>query len=127
MCPSADCVTARPARARSTFESRRQHGIAFDIIPEEGWMRLYVKGLSPEQAASTAGARPRRLVEAGAAQDASAAFPEPWRGIVGEGGVSIKSPHRGAAGAVTGWGAQERKRPNARLVQAQPGTHPPPS
>ena len=33
-------------------ELQRQHGIAFDIIPEEGWMRLYVKELSPEQAAS---------------------------------------------------------------------------
>ena len=33
-------------------ELQRQHGIAFDIIPEEGWMRLYVKGLSPEQAAN---------------------------------------------------------------------------
>jgi hypothetical protein len=33
-------------------ELQRQHGIAFDIIPEEGWIRLYVKGLSPEQAAS---------------------------------------------------------------------------
>ena len=28
------------------------NGIAFDIIPEGGWMRLYVKGLSPEQAVS---------------------------------------------------------------------------
>ena len=33
-------------------ELQRQHGIAFDIIPEGGWMRLYVKGLSPEQAVS---------------------------------------------------------------------------
>jgi hypothetical protein len=33
-------------------ELHRQHGIAFDIIPEGGWMRLYVKGLSPEQAAN---------------------------------------------------------------------------
>jgi hypothetical protein len=33
-------------------ELQRQHVIAFDIIPEEGWMRLYVKGLLPEQAAS---------------------------------------------------------------------------
>jgi hypothetical protein len=33
-------------------ELQRQHGIAFDIIPEGGWMRLYVKGLSPEQAAN---------------------------------------------------------------------------
>ena len=34
-------------------ELQRQHGIAFDIIPEGGWTRLYVKGLSPEQAVST--------------------------------------------------------------------------
>ena len=33
-------------------ELQRQHGIAFDIIPEGGWTRLYVKGLSPEQAVS---------------------------------------------------------------------------
>ena len=33
-------------------ELQRQHGIAFGILPEGGWMRLYVKGLSPEQAAS---------------------------------------------------------------------------
>ena len=34
-------------------ELQRQHGIAFDTIPEGGWTRLYVKGLSPEQAVST--------------------------------------------------------------------------
>ena len=39
-------ATRRPA------ELQRQHRIAFDIIPEGGWMRLYVKGLSPEQAVS---------------------------------------------------------------------------
>jgi hypothetical protein len=35
-----------------TAELQCQHGIAFDIIPEGGWTRLYVKGLSPEQAAN---------------------------------------------------------------------------
>ena len=30
----------------------RQHGIAASIIPEHVWTRLYIKGMTPEQAAS---------------------------------------------------------------------------
>jgi hypothetical protein len=40
-------------------------GIAFDIIPEGGWTRLYVKGLSPEQAANADGIRKHYAREPG--------------------------------------------------------------
>jgi hypothetical protein len=33
-------------------EMERQHGIAASIIPEQVWTRLYIKGMTPEQAAS---------------------------------------------------------------------------
>jgi hypothetical protein len=46
------CLTIIGTEGGVAAELQRQHGIAFDIIPEGGWTRLYVKGLSPEQAVS---------------------------------------------------------------------------
>ena len=39
-------------KAGVATEMERLHGIAASIVPEHVWTRLYVKGMSPEQAAS---------------------------------------------------------------------------
>jgi hypothetical protein len=44
----------RAWKADVATEMERQHGIAASIIPEHVWTRLYIKGLTPDQAANAA-------------------------------------------------------------------------
>ena len=47
-----DAADYRAWKAGVAPEMERQHGIAASIIPEHVWTRLYIKGMTPEQAAS---------------------------------------------------------------------------
>ena len=41
----------RAWKAGVATEMERRHGIAASIVPEHVWTKLYIKGLTPEQAA----------------------------------------------------------------------------